>query len=166
MFDQLHVYSKRRGETVKGSKIMATVAAIGLGATLVLGVASTSFAQSEQKLRAQIDEYANQLSALEKRDEWGVTDAQRSDARQWLEDAEKMVAQNDDDVAKRLLARVDDALEMIRKLVTVKELENKADEQEKEYERLKTEGKDKLKSEIEELKEKKRELQQRLNDLQ
>lgn len=154
------------GEDVRGALSRYAIAVAGFAVLGLLVTAGPAFAQSKQKYKKQINEYSKQLDTLAEQDEWGVSEQDRKRTRQWIAEAEDLLAKGNVEVGGWLVKQVGDSVDLVQALVHTKRLEAMADEQQETFENLKSKKIPGLKSEIEELREEKSELKQKLRDLQ
>lgn len=140
--------------------LAALVCAVGVGLT------ATAFGQAGKRYKEQIQQYAKQLDQLKKQDKWDVSQKDRQRARQWLADAKELIAQGDTDTASWLVKQVGESLDLIEAMVTAKKIEAMADEQQETYHKAKESRIPELEGEVEELRNQKAELEEKLRQLQ
>lgn len=137
-----------------------------LGGLVLLAGASGAHAQARSQYKKQMSSYQKQLDELAEQDEWNIAGDVRERARQWLEDAEVLLARGDSQTAGLVIQQVGGAIDLIRSLITRKKLEATAQEQEENYYKRKKETIPTLEDEIEQLRERKEELKRELDKLQ
>jgi hypothetical protein len=137
-----------------------------LGA-LVLSIAPAELrGQDRARFKKQMTSYDKQLDQLAEKDEWGISKEVRKRARQWLDDAEVLLARGDAETANLVLQQVGDSVDLIQALITRKKLDVSAEEQEKTYYERKKETIPQIEEEIEQLRSRKQELEQKIETLQ
>ena len=133
---------------------------------LALLVANPGFADSEDKLRKQAEQFAKILDKQAQRDKSGVATKDRQKAKEWVENVEVLLANGEEAQAKRMLKRVEFAVTMMDSMITAEEIERLADKQEEAYYQAKEEQIPELEKELESLKDEQKKLQQELEQLQ
>ena len=132
----------------------------------LVGLAGTAFGQASKRYKKQIQEYSKQLDQLKKQDEWGVSQKDRQRARQWLSDAKELLAQGDTDTASWLIKQVGESIDLVAVLVEAKRIEAMADDQQETYHNMKKKRIPKLESKVQELKDQKADLKEKLRQMQ
>lgn len=148
-------------------RIRNSLLVIAIGASLaLLGTSTPVDAKSDRDLSQQVDHFEQMLDELAKRDERGTSSKDRKRAREALKKARELLAQGSSATASWLLKRVQNRIELIRKLVKIGERRTVAERHNEKYKRLKEQMLPEIESDIEELRKKKEKLQKRLEELE
>ncbi len=136
-----------------------------VGASLALGSISSAFAGPTERYKQQAEQFQKMLDQAASNN--GAEAAQKDidQARKWLEDANVLLAKGDDEAASNLLRRVKFCVELVNHMVSAGNIQHAADEQEAAYYGAKDDRIPELEAEVEELKERKKELQSQLDKL-
>lgn len=126
---------------------------------LVVPLATASANEAEQ-----IEQYRAMLDELDALDKSGAASTDRRLARQWLQEADVLVANGKEKGARQRLRRVEFAVELVTALVNAALIRQKAEEQEA-YAYTAPEQAEALQLQVEELRKRKTELQKELQQL-
>ncbi|RDV39116.1 hypothetical protein DV096_00660 [Bradymonadaceae bacterium TMQ3] len=125
-------------------------------------VAQLGFANSPERSRQQIGEFRAQLEELESSDRKEVASRDVEMIEGWLQEAEVLLANGQQEAVTMRMRRVEYGLDMVRALVQAGNIDASAESQEERYHQARAEIEE-LQSEISALERRKAELQEELN---
>ncbi|QDG54585.1 hypothetical protein FIV42_28720 [Persicimonas caeni] len=132
---------------------------------LSVGVASPAFASANERYKEQAAQFEKML---DKQAGAPGADAAAKDierTRQWLENANVLLAKGNEEAAAKYLRRVKFSLDLITALVQAGNIQKAADDQEEAFYKAKEKQIPELEADVQKLKDKKKELQQELSKL-
>lgn len=145
---------------------MHRLTSLFVGAVLVSTAAATALADAGDRAEQQAEQFEERLDEFEDAEHAEVASEDIEQARQWLDDARVLIAEDEASSADRLLRRVKLSLDLIGALLEAEKIEQVADDQEAVYYRAKDEQLPEFEEEIEELEDQKDELEDQKSELE
>jgi hypothetical protein len=103
-------------------------AVVAVATVLTFGLSVTSSADEVSLER--LEQYRKMLDEQVEKDERGAVDDDIQVAKTWLKEAEVLLAQGEETLAKSRLRRVEFGIDLVRQLVQVVQMKHAADDQE------------------------------------
>lgn len=142
------------------------LAVAGLFAISLVAAPTGVSAQSKKKVDEKLKLYEKKLEELSEKDEWGATGKDRKLAESSLEKARELLAQGSVEKAGWLVTRAGDRIDLVRALLDVRRIQAGAEQQEEKFREHKENTIPDLEKEIKKLKKRKRELEDKLSNLE